>query len=405
MNTKFSNYCYICLTVINLFSITPVLSETIDKTPSLPPNQEIFDDSLELIEQIEDAEVKTQMLLNAAKRSHKTNESEITIQLLNKALESSQGIAEPTSQIFLMMDIAMLYAELDDLDQTAVILDEVYGKIQQLTDTSLKATLLIDLANNYHQIGNLEAANTILTEAETVVTEAKNPPPIFPFQPLPFQGSIRLGTNLFFARDNLANVSFRVEATKRWARDELDFYFRLFNSFDDSRPSGDENRLILDSVVEYKRYLNARQFLFLNVGYLQDDFSDIDNRFSYFTGIGLNLWRGASENEKLDMQFGIGDLFQNSNIRNQEAGFPVFQYAIVYRDLFFIDWQFEQFFVLELPVRNTANYFIDSVTRLSIPTIYNWYVFTSLDFRYVGIAGPNNPNLETRFITGIEYNF
>lgn len=405
MNIKLLHRLYILLTVLANFTISPILAQTPTHTNTKQHNQEIFDESLELIQQLEDPEVKTQMLFNAAQRYYETDEPETAKQLLNKALESSQNIETESSKIFLLMDMARLFADLDDLDQTAIVLDDIREKIRQLTDTSLQGILLVDLANIYAQIGNSEAANQVLAEAETIITAAKNPPPSFPFEPLPWSGTVRLGTNLFFATDNLANLNFRIEASKRWAKDEFDFYFRLFNSFDDSRPSGDENRLILDSVVEYKRYLNARKFLFFNVGYLQDDFSDIDSRLSYFGGVGFNLWRGASEKEKLDMQFGIGDLFQNSNIRNEEGGFPVFQYALIYKDLFFVDWEFEQFFIVELPVRNTPNYFIDSVTRLSIPAIYNWYVFTSLDFRYLGLASPGNTNLETRFITGLEYNF
>lgn len=240
---------------------------------------------------------------------------------------------------------------------------------------------------------------------DIIVAEIENPPPSFPFEPTPIEGQILLGTNMSFAKDTIANFNIGANFGKRWATDEMNLYFKFLNSYDNSRDSGDENRILFDVVTQYKHYFRERVYVFGNLAYLQDDFTGNDSRFSYFGGLGFNVWRGSTKNETFDMQLGIGDLFQNSTIQNKNAPFPVFQYALVYKNLFFSDWKFEQIFTLEVPVSNTANYFADSRTIVTIPAINDWSIFTSLNFRYFGIPEIDEPNLSTGFTAGLRYDF
>jgi hypothetical protein len=161
----------------------------------------------------------------------------------------------------------------------------------------------------------------------------------------------------------------------------------------------------LDFITQYKHYFLENQYVFVNLAYLQDDFSANESKFSYFTGLGFNFWRGSTNDQTLDMQLGIGDLARNSNIVNTNANFPVVQYALIFRDLLFVDWKFQQAFILEVPVSNTANYYADSRTVLTIPAINNWSIFGSLNFRYFGIPQLDSPNLSTSFSAGLEYQF
>lgn len=369
------------------------------------PSKKLLEDLRNLIDKIDDLEVKTEMLINLALQYYQLNELEITKTILNEALEVSKKVKDNSSKTLLMLKIATTYIEIEELETASKILDQAKDSSQKITDNSIKAALLMNLASKYEQIGNSEKAEIITTEVDTIVAKIEDPPPNFPFQPLPFKGQINFGNNLFFAKNTLASFSIGGNFNKIWETGQIDLYVKFLNSYDSSRDSGDENRILFDVVTQYKHYFKETTYLFGNLGYLQNDFSGIDNKFSYFTGLGFNLWRGSTENETFNMQLGIGDLFQNSDIKNKNAPFPVFQYAFVYKDLFFTNWKFEQLFTLEIPVRKKANYFVDSRTMVTIPTINNWSVFTSLDLRYFGVPRFDEPNLSTNFTAGIRYDF
>ena len=372
---------------------------------SKSPQKKSLEDSRNLIDKIDDPHIKTEMLINLGLQYDELNELEILKQILNEALEVSQDVEQNSTKTLLMIKIATILIEIQELEIASEILDLALESSEKITDNSTKANLLMDLASKYKQIEDSEKAEIILAEVDIIVTEIENPPPSFPFKPTPLEGHTLLGTNLFFAKDTLANFNMGVRLSKRWATDEIDLFLEFFNSYDSSRDAGDKNRILFDIVTEYKHYFREKFFYFGNLAYLQDNFTGNDGRFSYFTGFGFNLWQGSTKDETFDMKLGIGDLFQDSTIKNKNAPFPVFQYALVYKNLFFTDWKFEQIFALEVPVRNTANYFADSRTIVTIPAIKNWSVFSSLSFIYMGIPELNEPNLSTSFTAGLRYDF
>ncbi len=364
-----------------------------------------IEDYIYLINQINDPQVKGEMLLNLSKKYFKSEKLELALETLNQALEVTKTVENNSSKVWLITKIAAIYIENKDLETALNILDNALEISKEVTSQAIQGSLLIDLANKYQQIGKSEQAQIILAEVKTIIAAIENPPSSFPFQPLPFTAKTRFGTNFFSSKDTNANFTIGVDASKRWETEEIDIDFQFLNSYDDSRDSNEKNRVVLDLVTEYKYYFNEPTYFFGNVAYLQDDFSSNESKVSYFTGVGFNLWQGSNSDEMLNMQLGIGDLFQNNTIRNRNAPFPVFQYTVSFKNVFLTDWKFEQYFILEVPVINTANYFGDSRTVLKIPAINNWSIFSDLTFRYFGISEFQEPNLSTRFIGGIEYEF
>jgi hypothetical protein len=364
-----------------------------------------LDDYFNLINRLDDPQVKTEMLVKLSLKYHEINENQAALDTLNDALEVSKKVENKPSRILLMIDIASAYIKFRELEIASKILDNSLTATQEITAQPEAAALLIDLASKYEQIGDSEKAKTIRSEVENIVAKIENPPPSFPFQPLPLTAKIRIGTNFFSGQNTLLNFSFAVDARKRWETDEIAVNFNFLNSYDNSRNSDEENRIVLDFITQYKHYFLENQYVFVNLAYLQDDFSANESKFSYFTGLGFNFWRGSTNDQTLDMQLGIGDLARNSNIVNTNANCPVVQYALIFRDLLFVDWKFQQAFILEVPVSNTANYYADSRTVLTIPAINNWSIFGSLNFRYFGIPQLDSPNLSTSFSAGLEYQF
>ena len=220
------------------------ISANIDKSISRIPQKKLLEDSRDLIEKIDDPQIKTEMLINLALQYYELNELEITKQILNEALEVSQDVEEDSSKTLLLIKIATTFIEIQELETASEILALALESSQEISENSVKASLLIDLASKYQQIGDDEKAETILAEVDTIVAEIENPPPSFPFQPLPLEGQILLGTNMSFAKDTLANFNIGANFGKRWATDEINLYFKFLNSYDNSRASGDENRIL-----------------------------------------------------------------------------------------------------------------------------------------------------------------
>ncbi len=350
-----SKYFFVAVGISIISNLTLIktsqafISEDIDKleNENLTPinsNRNIYasskknllEDSRNLIDKIDNPQIKTEMLINLALQYYELNQLGITREILNEALETSEDVKDNSAKTLLMIKIASIFIEIKDLETASAILAQALESSEKIKDNSAKATLLTDLASKYQQIGDYEQAEMILAEVDIIVAEIENPPPTFPFEPTPIEGQILLGTNLSFAKDTIANFNIGANFGKRWATDEINLYFKFLNSYDNSRDSGDENRILLDVITQYKHYLRERVYVFGNLAYLQDDFTGNDSRFSYFGGLGFNVWQGAKKNQTLNMQLGIGDLVQNSTIKNKNAPFPVFQYALIYKDLFFI---------------------------------------------------------------------
>ncbi|HAC62411.1 MAG TPA: hypothetical protein DCF68_02455 [Cyanothece sp. UBA12306] len=83
----------------------------------------------------------------------------------------------------------------------------------------------------------------------------------------------------------------------------------------------------------------------------------------------------------------------NSNVRNKDASFPFVQYAVIFKDVFLVNWKFEQSFIGEVPISNTENYYANYSNILTIPVLNNWSVFGTLDFSYFGISQLDETNL------------
>ncbi|MBF2055737.1 MAG: DUF481 domain-containing protein [Cyanobacterium sp. T60_A2020_053] len=390
--------------IVNLlfwhFFALPLQAQTNDKLFLL--NQ-----SLVVIRALDNPLIKAQMLANLTKQYYQQNELAIVKELLKESWEISEQIKQKPEQILHKLSIINLYIEYEEKTSALHHLPILKSAIDKLEDYSLKTAFLMDIANKYEQLGETQQAQIIREEVEISIVKANqpkpSPPPKFPFQEQPLKGKIRLANNSFIADRNLINFNFNSTFSKQWPRNKLNLNLKLWNNYDSSRRIDRQNRFVIDIVSEYQHYWREKFYSFANFGYLQDDFSSVEDRVSFFTGVGFNVWTGSQKHQKLDMQLGIGDLFQNSTLRNKQAPFPVFQYSLNYENLMFTDWKFNQQLTLEIPATNTANYYIDTISKINIPTFEKWSIFGSINFKYISITESNKPNLERRFMFGLEY--
>lgn len=363
--------------------------------------------SLVVIRALDNPHIKAQMLANLTKQYYQQNELAIVKELLKESWQISDQIKQKPEQLLQKLSIIDLYIKYEEKTSALHHLPILKSAIDKLADYSLKTVFLMDIAKKYEQLGETQQAQIIKQEVEISIIQASQPqplpPPNFPFPEQPLKGKIKLGNNSFIADKNLINFNFNSTFSKQWSRTQLNLDVKLWNNYDSSRKIDRQNRFVIDVVSEYQHYWQEKFYSFANFGYLQDDFSSVENRVSFFTGVGFNVWTGSQKHQKLDMQLGIGDLFQNATIRNKQAPFPVLQYSLNYKNLMFTDWKLNQQLILEIPAPNTANYYIDTISKINIPTFEKWSIFGAINLKYINITELNKPNLERRLMFGIEY--
>lgn len=141
------------LTFINISQA--LVSEDIDKLENenltnIDSNKSIYatsqknllEDSRNLIDKIDDPQIKTEMLINLALQYYELNELEITRQILNEASEISEDVEENASKTLLKIKIATIFIEIQDLETASKILAQASENSEKIKDNSAKATLI-----------------------------------------------------------------------------------------------------------------------------------------------------------------------------------------------------------------------------------------------------------------------
>ncbi|MDY6803128.1 MAG: DUF481 domain-containing protein [Cyanobacteriota bacterium] len=368
------------------------------------PTAEILLEALEVANTIEDAEIKAGILSEIAINYAQIGEPAIALDILSEALEIANTVEDAEAKATVLNAIAINYAALDNYPVAEEILSLALEEVSSLEDSEKKASLLTEIALNYARIGDNRTSSEVLSESKEVVTAALAPPVYFPLEATPWQGSLSLGLNLTSDRNTTSVTTLIAKLERIWPRNELYTEFGFTNNFDSSRESDDRTRFSGDLTANYKHHFSERWQYFFNSFVTRDDANDVDFRSSWATGIGRNLWRGGPD-RSLDMQLGVGIGFESSERETQEIDFPLIQYGLLYKDIFFSSLEFRQSFTFELPLNNTEDYFMQSTTTISVPLSQRWALDNSLIFEYFAIPVGDNPNLEMQLRTGLQYNF
>ena len=364
---------------------------------------EVLLEALKIANTIADPESKATVLSEIASKYGKIGEFETALELLSEALEIANTIDEDEveARAKVLSAIAVYYAELDEFFLAEDILSQALEQASLMGKSEQKASLLAAIALKYADIGEYQISSQILSEGQDVVTALTV---YFPLDPTSWQGSVTLG--LYVSSDqnttSLATIIARLERT--WPRHEFSSYLAFTNDFDSSREGDDENRLSGQLAANYRYHFSARWQYFFNSFVARDDANDVDFRSSFATGIGLNLWRGGA-GRSLDMQLGFGVGFESSIRDTNEVDFPLIQYRLLYEDIFLGSLEFSESFTFELPLNNTSDYYMQSVTTIAVPLSKQWALDNSLIFEYFAIPIGDNPNLEMQLRTGLRYSF
>lgn len=365
---------------------------------------EILGEALEAAQKIEDAETKATFLSEIAERYSQIGQQARALDVLSQGLEIAETIEDAEGKARVLISIAFQYAALEQISLANEVFALVIEAADSIEDANKKAALLTEMALKYADIGQYELSSQLLSASEDLIAEASTPPVLFPFEPTPWQGGLGFNLNLSSDKNTTSVVSLTATLDRVWPRNEFDAAFGFTNDFDSTRETDEESRFIGNFRTEYRHHFNANWQYFISNLVRRDDNDAIDIRTNLYTGPGVNIWR-AGPDRSFDMQLGFGIRYEESNRRTDDLDFPVLQYRIRYKNILFENLKLRQFFTFELPVGDTEDYYLESLTTLSVPLSQGWSFDNSVNLRYSAIPTLDNPNFRVKLQTGLRYQF
>ncbi|MCT7955621.1 DUF481 domain-containing protein [Laspinema palackyanum] len=383
----------------------PVFAQQIDRFTE--SNQQILEEALEVINTLEEPETKARLLIEIALNYGAIGQEERAQTLLADALSAANDIEADSVRVRAKIAIARAYFQLGQASTAADLLSDALATANRLDDPGVKSSLLAEIALTYNAIGLGDRSLAILSESRDIArgTQSTEPLALFPFEPTGWEGQVGLGASFFSGDKITSETTFNFALERQWPTDEVDFRISFTNDYDDSRVSPENDNQIKGQIdAEYRHHATERYQYFISSLVRRDEPDGIDIRTNLYTGPGINIWR-AGPDRSFDMQLGLGIRYEESNRRRDDLDFPVAQYRMRYKDLYFDFLTLRQFLTFELPFDDVEDYYMESSTTLGIPLLQGWSFNNNLILRYANNPSLDNPNLRVDFVTGIEYQF
>ncbi len=365
---------------------------------------EILLEALEAANNIEDAQTQGNFLSEIAERYYQIGRVEIALDVLSQALEIAETIEDAEGKAKVLISIAFKYASWEQISLANEVFALVIEATDAIEDANKKAALLTEMALKYADIGQYELSSRLLSTSQELIAAASAPPVLFPFEPTPWQGGLGFNLNLSSDKNTTSLGTLEARLERVWPRNEFDAAFSFTQDFDSTRETDDESRFIGNLRTEYRHHFNANWQYFISNLVRRDDNDGIDIRTNLYTGPGINIWR-AGPDRSFDMQLGFGIRYEESKRRTDDLDFPVLQYRVRYKNIWFKNFKLLQFLIFELPVGDTEDYYIESLTTLSVPISEGWSFDNSLNLRYSAIPTLDSPNFRVKLQTGLRYEF
>ena len=369
--------------------------------------------ALAVAQEIPQLEVKARVMGEIALQYVDIGQAETGAEILAQALAVGKSIPEDGLRAFALADLAGIhYIVIGEAKFAKELLDEAVEIAQGVEDDGERGRLLAAIGVKYADLGENDIAASLLSASEEAITLSQQPVPLFPFQEIPWTGTLTISANLASGANttSLARLGFTTE--RKWPQDQIDLSFNISNNFDDSRPEGDRNRIKAELFTEFRHHYNARWQYFIRSRTLRDELNNIDIRSDLSFGPGINLWR-RENSRTLDMHLGLAVRFEETSGDSGDSGdsvdgdlhFPLLEYGLQYKNILFGNWKLRQFLTFDMPVADSADYYLTSNTSLGIPLSKKWSFSNSLELRYTGLPTDDNPNLRVDFLTGLSYKF
>ena len=375
-----------------------------------------LDQSLEMIDEMDESQLKVILLNDLALNYAKLGYEEKAIAILEQSLSIAESFEDVVVKVTTMTSIAKYYAQIGQKPRSIEILDNTVALASQVADKSLQGQLLLEISLKYGEIGEEASAQTLFAQSQTIIAEASQPLPEFPFPETPPTVKLGFSGSVNSFRDTTALVGIDVDFAKQWSYDDIFVDGSIYIDYDSSRSVNNyrPGSLILSV---YRNHFNEQWNFFTNffnstnqdLFAAKNDDEDITIISEVLVGAGLNLWRGDSPSNFLDFQLGIGPRYEYDYIdfelrRNQVD--PTLGIILLGRGLPIGEAKLNQVFGIFPTLNDLNNYNITSNTKLSVPLTERWSLSNRLFVRYRNeLVFESNPKWELFFTTGLEYEF
>ena len=343
----------------------------------------------------------------------KTNDA---IAILEQLLSIAQSFDDLVVKITTTTNIAKYYVQIGQTSSALEILDNAVTMVNLVEDKSLQSQLFLEISLKYGELGQEETAQTLLAQSQTIIAASEQPLPEFPFTEVPRTLKLGFFGNVYSFRETTALVGIEIDYAKLWTEDDLFVNGLMSFNFDSSRTVNDPRPTSL-ILVDYRHHFNAKWNFFTdlfnstnqNLFASRNNDEDLTIITELFVGSGLNLWRGDSRGEFLDLQLGFGPSYKYDFIdfkerRNQVD--PALAIILFGRGFSIGKAKLNQTLIFVPPLNNFNDYVLTYDTNLTIPFSEEWSLSNRLFLRYRNeLVFEVNPKWEFFFTTGFEYEF
>jgi hypothetical protein len=383
------------------------------------PSQRLRE-TLRILEAQPDSAAKGSLLLDLVESCRTTDCTIDPDPLLGQATGLIATEKDAGRQVRQWIRLARLQLQLGNREQALDALNRARGTAQALpegpenTSRRSKGQLLLAVGLAWEGLGEGSEAGRLIAAANTLLEapEAER----FPFvaQPLNLELGFGAGGNSF--TDTTAQVDLSVDLYKQWPRQDIYLNGVSSLNYDSTRTNGTYRPTGLSTLI-YRYHLNPKwsliydQLTVLNSSAFESDDDDGDLSFSsfHYVGVGMNLWRGSSPAEFLDLQFGFGPRisyeFLDFKQRRNEVQ-PAITLIMVGRDIQLGKARLAQLLGVSTATTEWDDISLLSDTSLIVPLGRRWSWKNNFVVRYRNKPIVDyNPSINFLFSTGFSFRF
>lgn len=375
-----------------------------------------LDQSLDMVNKMDDSQAKVILLNTLALNYANSDDIEKAKAILGQSLSIAKSLKDILLKIRSILNIANYHVQIGEKNQAIEILEYTVELASLVEDKSFRGQLLLEISLKYGEIGQGETAQTLFTQSQTIMAEADQPLPEFPFTETPSTVKLGFSANVNSYRDTTAFVGINLDFAKQWSEDDIFVDGTMYLDYDSSRSVNNYRPGSLITTV-YRRHLDSKWNFFTDffnstnqdLYSSRNDDEDLVILSGIYLGAGLNLWRGESPSNFFDLQLGIGVRYEYDYVafeqrRNQAS--PNLAIILLGRGFSIGEVKLNHNFYITSALNNLDNFVLSSDTKLSVPLSEKWSFTNRIFARYRNeLIFEQNPKLEFFFSTGLEYEF
>ena len=194
-----------------------------------------LDQSLEIINEMDDSQLKVILLNNLALSYAKSGDLDQAIAILDQSLSIAKGFEDVVLKVTTITSIAKHYHQIDQNTKAIEILEDTIDLASMVEDKSLQGQLLLEISFKYREIGEEDSAQTLFNQSQTIIAEASQPLPEFPFTETPATLKLGFSGHIQSFRDTTGSFGINVDFAKQWSEDDIFVDGSVYLDYDNSR--------------------------------------------------------------------------------------------------------------------------------------------------------------------------